>query len=198
MARKNMIDDGSYQEKQKLKTRKNFFDFTQKELDEARDKEQEQSRKVAEHNARYGMNMMGPSKKSNKMSKPVAPEKEDIKYKFSIDELKNMSTNGKTMRESIKFFAGDQDENENSHHQSQLEDHYRNIPEPYPSDDAVKKALKSKKGGKTIGESIKFFAGDQDENEESHGYEDQHFENIPQNQYDDAVKNFLSKSKKKK
>ena len=68
MARKNIIDDGSYQEKQKLKTRKNFFDFTQKELDEARDKEQEQSRKIAEDNARYGMNMMGPSKKPKQIS----------------------------------------------------------------------------------------------------------------------------------
>ena len=90
MVRKNMIDDGSYQEKQKLKTRKNFFDFTQQELDEARDKEQEQSRKIAEDNARYGMNMMGPKKKPAKsltddeilelykkhMSKRTNPKKE--------------------------------------------------------------------------------------------------------------------------
>ena len=74
MARKNMIDDGSYQEKQKLKTRKNFFDFTQQELDEARDKEQEQSRKIAEDNARYGMDRMGPSKKPKQIS---GKEKED-------------------------------------------------------------------------------------------------------------------------
>ena len=74
MVRKNMIDDGSYQEKQKLKTRKNFFDFTQKELDEARDKEQEQSRKIAEDNARYGMDRMGPSKKPKQIS---GKEKED-------------------------------------------------------------------------------------------------------------------------
>ena len=98
MVRKNMMDDGSYQEKQKLKTRKNFFDFTQKELDEARDKEQEQSRKVAEDNARYGMNMMGPSKKPKQIS---GKEKEDTdslaaaiegkKYvKGMYDELSDM------------------------------------------------------------------------------------------------------------
>lgn len=92
MARKNMIDDGSYQEKQKLKTRKNFFDFTQKELDEARDKEQEQSRKIAEDNARYGMDRIGQQKKPAKsltddeilalyekhMSKKMKPKEEDI------------------------------------------------------------------------------------------------------------------------
>ena len=98
MVRKNMIDDGSYQEKQKLKTRKNFFDFTQKELDEARDKEQEQSRKVAEDNARYGMNRMGQSKKPKQIS---GKEKEDTdslaaaiegkKYvKGMYDELSDM------------------------------------------------------------------------------------------------------------
>ena len=98
MVRKNMIDDGSYQEKQKLKTRKNFFDFTQKELDEARDKEQEQSRKIAEDNARYGMDRMGPSKKPKQIS---GKEKEDTdslaaaiegkKYvKGMYDELSDM------------------------------------------------------------------------------------------------------------
>ena len=98
MARKNIVDDGSYQEKQKLKTRKNFFDFTQKELDEARDKEQEQSRKVAEHNARYGMNMMGPSKKPKQISgkekerlDSLAAAIEGKKYvKGMYDELPDM------------------------------------------------------------------------------------------------------------
>ena len=81
-------------------------------------------------------------KKSNKMSKPVTPKKEDIEYKFSKDELKNMSTKGKTIGESIKYFAGDQDEIENSHGSEDGDEHYKNIPQPY--DDAVKKALKSK------------------------------------------------------
>lgn len=85
MAKKNMTDDGSYQEKQKLKTRKNFFDFTQKELDEARDKQQEESRKVAEDNARYGTILKDLPRKSKKpskpvVSKPVVPKKEDTEY----------------------------------------------------------------------------------------------------------------------
>jgi hypothetical protein len=66
MAKMNIQDNGSYQEKQKLKTRKNFFDFTQQELDEARDKEQEKSRKIAEDNARYGMDRIGQQKKPAK------------------------------------------------------------------------------------------------------------------------------------
>ena len=82
MARKNMIDDGSYQEKQKLKTRKNFFDFTQQELDEARDKEQEQSRKVAERNAKYGMNMMGPSKKPKQKESKATSKPKLLKNKY--------------------------------------------------------------------------------------------------------------------
>jgi len=57
MAKKNMMDDGSYQEKQKLKTRKNFFDFTQKELDEALRKQQEKAERDALFHAKYGVQL---------------------------------------------------------------------------------------------------------------------------------------------
>jgi hypothetical protein len=59
MAKKNMMDDGRYQEKQKLKPRKNFFEYTQEELDEALRKQQEKAERDALLSAKYGVTLPG-------------------------------------------------------------------------------------------------------------------------------------------
>ena len=53
------MDDGRYQEKQKLKPRKNFFEYTQEELDEALRKQQEKAERDALFHAKYGVTLPG-------------------------------------------------------------------------------------------------------------------------------------------
>jgi hypothetical protein len=83
MAKKNMMDDGSYQEKQKLKPKKDFFKYTQEELDEALTKQQEKAEKDALLSAKYGVRL--PENKparsvASKKLKPVVTKKDNTEY----------------------------------------------------------------------------------------------------------------------
>jgi hypothetical protein len=85
MAKKNIMDDGRYQEKQKLKPKKDFFKYTEEELDEALTKQQEKAERDALFHAKYGIRL--PEKKpassiksKSKKPKPVVTKKDNTEY----------------------------------------------------------------------------------------------------------------------